>query len=57
MIPSVTIEFCDEEDFRANRELKGKRRTTETRMKALPVTGIYTSGYVEVVEHKEDKKE
>jgi hypothetical protein len=57
MIPSVTIEFCDEEDFRANRELKGKRRTTETRMKSLPVTGIYTSGYVEVVEPKEDKKE
>lgn len=57
MIPSVNIEFCDEEDFRANRELKGRRRITETRVKALPVTGVYTSGCVEVVEHKEDKKE
>lgn len=57
MIPGVTIEFCDEEDFRANRKIKGRRRRSETTMKSLPVTGKYTSGYVEVVEPKEDKKE
>ncbi len=57
MIPGVTIEFCDEEDFRANREIKGRRRRSEMTMKSLPVTGKYTSGYVEVVEPKEDKKE
>jgi len=57
MIPGVTIEFCDEEDFRANRKIKGRRRRSETTMKSLPVTGEYTSGYVEVVKPKEDKKE
>ena len=61
MIPSVTIEFCDEEDFRPNRELKGRRRNSERNViNALPVKGPYTSGYIEVVrtvEPKEEKKE
>jgi hypothetical protein len=57
MIPGVTIEFCDEEDFRANREIKGRRRRSEMTRKALKVNRPYSS--IEEVGNtnkKEDKK-